>query len=148
MCFPVLASVRFLGLPWTAVAKYIAQFRPHDIWEGGRMPKFLGQFLASVRIRPILDSVSFRQIPWGSVDYQLIIYCWNSDTNVCGRVAGSQSSGANIYIKLKFAVAIIPILASASTRRLPWDSVAFRLHIYWPVQTEWYVGRGPCSTVP
>ena len=56
---------------------------------------------------------------------------------------GSQSSRSDIYFKLKFAVLLSPILASAAFRHLPWDSVDYRLHIYcWDLDNI-IGGRGP-----
>ena len=40
--------------------------------------------------------------------------------------AGSQSSSADIYLKLEFPVLFIPILASVCFRQLPSASVGFR----------------------
>ena len=60
--------------------------------------------------------------------YHFLIYCWGADSNVCGWVTGSQSSWAEIYLKLNSLSAFIPILASARFRQLPPASVGFRGH--------------------
>ena len=96
---------------------------------GGRKPKFTGRYLPKIKVCvSVYPNFSFRQLPWASVGFHLLRYRWDADNNVCGmgRGAGRQSSWANIYLKLGFSVLLIPILASASFRRLPWASVDFR----------------------
>ena len=68
--------------------------------------------------------------------------------------AGSQSSWANIYLKLEFAVMYIPILASVRFRQLPSASLGF-LGQGEPVstyivgrKTTMYVEGGPGAKVP
>ena len=85
------------------------------------------------------------------MDYHFLIYCWGADNNVCGMGAGSQSSWANIYLKLKFSVIFIPILASVSFRQLPLASVGFRglpspnISLGCRQQCMWEGGRRPKS---
>ena len=81
---------------------------------------------------PIFASVSFRQLPWASVDFRRLsttaptYIVGGADNNVCGRGAGSQSFWAIIFVKSEFSVLLIPILASVSFRQLPSASVGFR----------------------
>ena len=68
--------------------------------------------------------------------------------------AGSQSPRSDIYVKLEFSAMLIPILASASLRQLPWDSVGFRRpratisSCNVGIQTSMYLGGMPGANLP
>ena len=130
----------------------------------GQKPKFLGRYSHKLRVpSAAYPNFSFRQLQSASVGFRgrpwaignhLHIYRWGSDNNVCGRGAGSQSSWAAIYLKLKFPVLITPILASVSYRQIPSASVGFR-GLWTPissyivgVQTTMYVGGWAEAKVP
>ena len=84
------ASVDY-GLPSPHILPECTQ---QCIWEGAGSQSPLAniclKFKFAVMLIPFLASVSFRQILWASVDYQLLIYCWNADNNVCERGPGAK----------------------------------------------------------
>ena len=140
LIIPILDSVSFRGLPLAPVSEYIALFRQHGMWEGGgRKPKLSWRYLPKIEVRiAVYPSFSFRQLPWDSVDYHLLIYCWNLDNVVCGSGGGGQSTWANIYLKFKFAE-----LPSASVGFLGLPSP----HIL-PNSDNAVCGRGADAKVP
>ena len=101
---------------------------------------------------PILASVSFRQLPWDTVDFRgqwetvSTYIAWAQTTMYLrGWGARSQSSWAGIYLKLEFRARIIPILASVGFRGAPCTSVGYGKpppHIV-GMQTTKYEGGAP-----
>ena len=100
--------------------------RQQCMWEGtGCQSSWANIYLKlkfAVLFIPILASVSFRGLPRTSISSYTVgcrIQCLREGTG-----SGSQSSRADIYLKLKSAVLFIPILASVSIRGLPWTSIS------------------------
>ena len=121
------ASVCFRQLPWTSVSTNIAQFRQHDMCEGGSGSQsswatFQLKFQFSVLFCPILAPISCRGLQWTSV----AAYMFNSDNMTCERGSGGQSFWATFQGKFQFAGLFCPILASGGFRPLPSASVVFR----------------------
>ena len=123
-------NFRFHRLSWASVCNPLLIYcRNADtnvcggVGGRGRKPNSTSQYLHKIKVcSAAYPNFSVRQLPWPSAGRHLLMNCWNADINVCVMWAGSQSSRANIYLKLKF-----PSLHTTNFifRRHPSASVGF-----------------------